>query len=294
MHKEIMEYLEKLRAALQGADPATIQDALADAEEHLILAAERESAGAGGGNFAAIIAEYGSPEEIAAAYRDLETRTPIPFGPAAPAANGRPFWKRFFGIAVDLRAYASLFYLFASLALGILYFTIAITGISLSIGLIVLIIGVPFIVGFLTAVRGIAVVEGRIVEGLLGVRMPRFPVFIRKNLKWHQRIGRLFADRSTWTAILYLVLMMPLGILYFSLAVVLLALSLQFLAAPLLFYVFGLPLIELGHFVFFPPDWMLPLFVAGGVLIFLLTLHFAKWLGSVHGRYAKAMLVKTD
>ena len=33
--RTINEYLEQLRAALRGADPALIQDALYDAEEHL-------------------------------------------------------------------------------------------------------------------------------------------------------------------------------------------------------------------------------------------------------------------
>ena len=33
--RTIAEYLEQLRAALRGADPALIQDALYDAEEHL-------------------------------------------------------------------------------------------------------------------------------------------------------------------------------------------------------------------------------------------------------------------
>ncbi len=294
MNHEIGEYLERLKAALRGADPATIQDALADAEEHLTLAAQRESAGGEARSFEGIIAEYGSPEEIASAYRELEAKSPVPFPAIAPAANGRSFWKRFFGVTVDLRAYAALIYLFASIALGVLYFTIATTGVSLSLGLIVLIIGVPFAVGFLTSVRGIAVLEGRIVEVLLGVRMPRLPVFLRKDLKWHQRIGKIFSDRSTWTALLYLVLMLPLGIVYFTLAIVLLTISLALFVSPFYLYVLGFPLYEMNRYAYFPPGWMLPLFVAAGALLFILTLHFAKWLGGVHGRYAKAMLVKTE
>jgi hypothetical protein len=295
MHKDIGEYLEALKAALHGADPATIQDALSDAEEHLTLALEREEASGTQAAFSAVVAEYGSPDEVAAAYRELESRTPVSFPPPAAPRDGRPsFWKRFLGVAVDLRAYAALFYLFASLALGVLYFTIAATGLSLSLGLIVLIVGLPFLVGFLIAVRGIAVVEGRIVEALLGVRMPRRPVFVRKGLAWHRRIGVLFSDRSTWTAILYLVLMMPLGIVYFTAALVLLVFSFTFLASPLLLGVIGLPLGEIDGRCYFVPDWALPLCTIGGALLFILTLHFAKWIGGVHGRYAKAMLVRSS
>ena len=295
MHKDIGEYLETLKAALQGADPATIQDALSDAEEHLALALEREEAAGVQAPFSAVVAEYGSPDEVAAAYRELENRTPVSFSPPATAGKGHPsFWKRFLGIAVDLRAYAALFYLFASLALGVLYFTIAVTGLSLSAGLIILIVGLPFLVGFLIAVRGIAVVEGRIVEALLGVRMPRRPVFMRKGLAWHRRIGVLFSDRSTWTAFLYLVLMLPLGIVYFTVALVLLVFSFTFFAAPLFFGILGFPVSEIGGRCYFVPDWTLPLLAIGGALLFILTLHFVKWLGGVHGRYAKAMLVKSS
>lgn len=293
MHKEMGNYLRALEAALRGADPATIQDALADAEEHLTLALERGEHAANGDPLAAAVAEYGSPEEVAAAYRDLERRMPLPFAPAGEKGNGRPFWRKFFGIVFDLRAYGALFYLFASIALGTLYFTIATTGLSLSAGLIVLIIGVPFLIGFLIAVRGIAVVEGRIVEALLGVRMPRRPIFLRKGLKWHERIRGLFFDRTTWTAILYLVLMMPLGIVYFTAATTILVLSISFLASPLLFGVMGLPLGEIGANSWYVPDWMIPLLVIGGALLFLALLHFAKWLGGVHGRYAKTMLVRS-
>ena len=47
--RTIAEYLEQLRAALRGADPALIQDALYDAEEHLRAElADSPDAGRGG------------------------------------------------------------------------------------------------------------------------------------------------------------------------------------------------------------------------------------------------------
>ena len=69
-----------------------------------------------------------------------------------------------------------------SLVTGIMYFTWAVTGLSLSVGLLVLIISLPFIGLFFLSVRGIALVEGRIVEALLGVRMPRRPIFVERIL----------------------------------------------------------------------------------------------------------------
>ena len=64
-----------------------------------------------------------------------------------------------------------------ALATGILYFTFAITGSMMSIGLAILIIGIPFFLLFIGTARLLALAEGRIVESLLGTRMPRRPVF---------------------------------------------------------------------------------------------------------------------
>ena len=72
--RSIDDYLRALRAALAGADPALIQDALYDAEEHL-----RAEAAANPGKSEAELLEqiartYGAPDEVAAAYRDTETK----------------------------------------------------------------------------------------------------------------------------------------------------------------------------------------------------------------------------
>jgi hypothetical protein len=71
---DIESYLRELQAALAGADPALVQDALFDAEEHLqaelaAVEAERGTAPAEAeASFASVVEDYGSPEEVAAAY----------------------------------------------------------------------------------------------------------------------------------------------------------------------------------------------------------------------------------
>src|SRR3990172_1061782 len=77
MTKTIEEYLRALKQALTGSDSATIQDALADAEEHLrtALASRRESQPDldEGNALEQIIKQYGTPEETAAAYAEVVT-----------------------------------------------------------------------------------------------------------------------------------------------------------------------------------------------------------------------------
>ncbi len=124
-----------------------------------------------------IASTYGAPDEVAAAYRDTEAkvraalRTPNkPPNKAPPGALAR-----FFGVFTDPRAYMSLFFMFLAIATGLIYFIVSVVGVSLSVGLAVLIIGVPFFLMFIALTRVMSLVEGRIVEGLLGERMPRRP-----------------------------------------------------------------------------------------------------------------------
>ncbi|WP_428701549.1 DUF1700 domain-containing protein, partial [Stenotrophomonas indicatrix] len=68
----IPQYLAQLRAALDGADPAMVQDALYDAEEYL----RSELAAQPGRSEAEVIADvagsYGAPDEVAEIYRETE------------------------------------------------------------------------------------------------------------------------------------------------------------------------------------------------------------------------------
>ena len=85
----IPEYLAAVRAALAGADPALIQDALYDAEDHL----RSELAANPGVDEATLLAKiatsYGSPEEVAEIYRDTEVtvRRAMATPPAPPAQS---------------------------------------------------------------------------------------------------------------------------------------------------------------------------------------------------------------
>jgi len=297
--RSIDEYLKQLRAALEGQDPALIQDALYDAEEY--LRAELAShAGKSEADVLELIAStYGAPEEVAAAYRDTEAKvkaalkTPVPAAAADASA-----WKRFFGVYLDPRPYTSIFYMLLSLATGIVYFTIVVTGLSLSLGFAILIIGVPFFLAFIGIARVIALGEGRLLEAITGERMPRRPVHPGPPASWWTRIGDMLKDVRTWTTLAYLLIMLPLGIAYFTIAVTGLAGSAALILAPvtLLARQLGWTDVDVyshdGHA--WSPDHPLlgaiPLFVLG-VMALTLLMHLARGLVRMHARFAKAMLV---
>jgi len=288
----IPQYLEQLRAALAGADPALIQDALYDAEEYLRSELAEQAGRSEADVIASVAGSYGAPEEVAGIYRDTEVTVSRALRPPAPPRRKSPL-GRFFGVAADPHTYGALFYMLLSLATGIFYFTWVVTGASLSLGLLVLIVGVPLLLLFLLSVRLLSLVEGRIVETLLGERMPRRPLYTQRDKPWLSRIGELFTDGRTWTAMLYLLLMMPLGTFYFSLVVTLLSLSLGFMAAPLGYFFAGHYNIVFDSWnVVNDAPWMLPLLFVVGVVLLFATLHLARTIGKAHAWLAKHLLVR--
>lgn len=290
----IPEYLAQLRAALAGADPAMIQDALYDAEEYLRSELAEQAGKSEAEIIAGVAGSYGAPEEVAEIYRETEVTVSRALKPPAPPKR-KSLLGRFFGVAADPRAYGALFYMLLSLVTGIFYFTWVVTGASTSLGLLILIIGVPLLVLFFGSVRVLSLVEGRMVEVLLGERMPRRPLYSEREQPWLRRIGQMFTDARTWTTMLYFLLMLPLGVFYFSVFITLLSTSLALVAAPLAllfpndFYLsFG------GWNMAQEASWMLLPWSVLGVVMLFGTLHLARALGKLHGLLAKHLLVHSS
>jgi len=294
MINSIEKYLDDLKQEMQGFDLATIQDALADSEEHLrtALAAEKE------GNpdldetqaLESIVEQYGSPSETAAVYADVE-RITFPGLSPRTKQKSRSALGRFFGIFSDPSAWGAMLYMLIAFITGTLYFSWAITGLSTSISFALFVFGLPVSLLFLMSVRGIALLEGRLVETMLGVRMPRRAPIVPQDKKWIMRLKILVTDKHTWLAFLYMLLQFVLGTVYFILLVVLISLALSGVAIPILQLVFNIAPVQMGAVSYFVPNSLLPFTVLAGFLIFTLTLHIAKGIGKLHGKYAKFLLV---
>lgn len=288
--RTIDEYLDDLRAALRGEDPALIQDALYDAEEHL----RAEFAESPGVDPAALLAKiatsYGAPDEVAEIYRDKEivVERALRSPPPTPRASAL---GRFFGVATDPRAWAALFYMVLALPTGIFYFVWTITGLSLSFGLIILIIGIPFAALFLATVRALSLVEGRIVEVMLGERMPRRPLYVQRNVPFIERVKAMFTDPRTWSTMLYMLLRLPLGIVYFVMFVVMLSVGLALTLNPIVYATIGFGLIDINGHYWMPPLALQPFTMALGIALLFGLLHLARGVAKFQGALAKSLLV---
>jgi len=303
--RSVSEYLDQLRAALAGADPALVQDALYDAEEYLRSELAEQAGKSEEAVIASVAGSYGAPEEVAGIYRDTEVKVQTALRPPQPAQRETPL-GRFFGVALDPRTYGALFYSVLALATGIFYFAWVVTGVSLSAGLAVLIVGIPFAILFLGSVRVLSLVEGRIVEAMLGERMPRRPLYAARGKGWMARIGEMFTDPRTWSAMLYMLLMLPLGITYFTLIVTLMTTAIACVFAPVLLGFGAFDGLWLDHYPIGPwwmvnnhevsstlGWWQYPVVFLFGVVLLFGTLHLARGIGRMHAVLAKHLLVKS-
>jgi hypothetical protein len=175
----------------------------------------------------------------------------------------------------------------------------AVTGLSLSLGLAVLIIGIPFFLTFVALGRAVSLAEGRLIEAMTGVRMPRRPAYTGHALGFWPGVAAMLRDRRTWSTLVYFLSMLPIGVVYFVTAVVGLTVSLTFMLMPI-----AAALSRLGWFgpgaveVFSDAQphvlWTTPLallLMAAGILLLTSVMHLARGIGRLHAGYAKSLLV---
>ena len=106
------------------------------------------------------------------------------------------------------------------------------------------------------------------------------------------RFKSLVLDKHTWLSVVYMILQLPLGTIYFSVFITLIALSLSGIAMTILQLGFDIP-ININGGSYYLAGWMLTLAVVAGILLATLTMHLAKYVGHMHGVLAKTLLVRS-
>jgi hypothetical protein len=294
MYEKVEEYLDRLKKELRGSDPALIQDALSDSEDHLraalVEASKADSDLSEKEALNALVAKYGTPSEVASAYKKIEAHV-VPTLALRQPQTPRSFWAKYFGVAFDARTWGAVLYVLLSGLTAIVFGMWALFGGALSLFSLILIIGIPVTGFFLLSLRGIALMEGRIIEALVGIRMPRKPIFLRKSLNWRKKYKALTTEAHTWKIFAYMILHLPLGLVYFVSVTFLFALSIKCAIYPVWYWGLDRALVTFNQ-PFYPPAWTFPLVSAAGILLFFLALHLARFIGKMHGRFAKFMLVR--
>lgn len=222
---------------------------------------------------------------------------------------------RIFGVVFDPRTYGAILYMLLALPLGVGYFTFVAVGLSLSVGLMILIIGVLVALLFLAMTRGLSTVEGFITQALLGARIEHWTsdtaeIDVEDNeasdepaqISLWTRIKGMFTDARTWTSMIYMALMLPLGVGYFTLAVTGFTIALSFMLAPIAsIFVDNVHVMEVAASdpeflqglseLANSPVGMILLAIAGFVLLIAM-LHLSRGIGWFQARMAEKMLVR--
>jgi len=108
-----------------------------------------------------------------------------------------------------------------------------------------------------------------------------------------ERILFWLKDGRTWASMVYMVLMLPLGIIYFTIAVTGIATGIGLITAPIWGWFGDHTFIYEGvTYDWWFPAWGIPLAVIGGVIVLVAWMHIVKWIGRGHAAFAKAMLVR--
>jgi len=115
-------------------------------------------------------------------------------------------------------------------------------------------------------------------------------------MKWLKRLKMLITDKNNWKMLFYMICQLPFGTLYFVLIVTLVSLSLSFMVAPIIKGLIqqGIVGVVIGDVRYFPPPILYPLLVICGFLLLTASMHLFKWIGQLHGKYAKMFLLSAS
>lgn len=292
--QQIANYLQQLKLALAGQDAALIQDAQYDAEEHLRAALE-DSVDAIK-DFPQICNDYGSPQEIAEFYCEMESTVSMAL--KGVKKSGASIQRnKFFGILKDTDAYLAMLFMVLALPSGLIYFGwVMIVGLG-SLASSLLVVGIPVFILFVSSMQLFSLFEGRLIEIFLGQRMPRRPQYQKlysyesKWQEWKDHLSRLFKNKTNWTTLIYLVIRCPLGFIYFfgiaTAALLSLAVLISPIVDPILHAINPVNTIDIDWYWF-------PLAIPGGFLGFVITLHLAKFAGRFQAKIARYLLIPTS
>ena len=192
---------------------------------------------------------------------------------------------RIFGTVVDAQTYRNMLYLALSYPLGVFYFTLLVTGFSIGLGLLVVMVGLPILLLVFAASNMFVGFERMLLANLLKVHLS--PVAPAQPIPgWLDKLKAHFARPSTWKGIFYLLLRFPMGIVSLVLVLVTTASSVALLTAPLTYT--WIPLnIGIGEITDFDQAMLC---CAIGAIIALVGLHVINLWAAMWVKVAAALL----
>lgn len=208
----------------------------------------------------------------------------------ANTPTGKVNWVLF-----NPKTYATILYLLLSLPLGIIYFTVAITGIALSIGLAPIFIGIPLFFGVAKLLNGIVSFEQSMIRQILGLPIPPISSNNQQSeagRNWLMQMVRGFDGELFIRNLLLVLLRFVTGIVFFIIMVTVISLGLGFIALPVVHIILmnemKIDILENTLFSYFHIDWtynqQYMLYVGVGLVLFWIALRVVNGLMQIQRR----------
>lgn len=197
--------------------------------------------------------------------------------------------ERFLQVAWQGQTYLNILYLLLAFPLGLAYFIILVTGLSLGLSLAIVWVGLLILAVMVLVWWIMAAVERQLAIWLLDEHIPPMAGPAPVSQTFGARIKSHLTNPVTWKSLVYLFVKFPLGILSFVVVVTCLSLSAGLIATP---WLVPYGYIEFGVWTIDTPSeaWFV---AAVGVVVGLLSMHLMNGLAFVSGRLARLMLGNT-
>jgi signal transduction histidine kinase len=152
--------------------------------------------------------------------------------PPARAATRSPM-ARALRAPFEARTWRETLYLLLNLPLGIVTFTVIVTGFATGLGMLITLVGIPIIVLTIYVSRWMGSVERARARAFLGIDVPRpYRPDPPSDKWWRVPVARI-SDPATWLEGGYHLLMLPFGVLTFTVVVTAWSLGVGLLISPL-------------------------------------------------------------
>jgi hypothetical protein len=131
------------------------------------------------------------------------------------------------------RTYTTLVYLALAFPLGLAYFVVTVTGLSVGLGLSVILVGIPILAATMALVLAVAAVERVLARHLLGATVPSPSWPAADESGFRDRAVAVLSNTAVWGALVFVVSKLLVGVAAFTSLVVVFSLGLSLLATPL-------------------------------------------------------------
>ncbi|ERG94442.1 sensor domain-containing protein [Haloquadratum walsbyi] len=155
------------------------------------------------------------------------------------ATDGRSLISRVLGVGTRQQTYLNVVYLLARFPLGMVYFTIFVTGLALGVSLVPVVVGLPILAGVIGLAGYVGVIETKLLNKLYGRDMSH-TIADPQALSITEYLKAIVTAPCNYLLILFAFGSFVIGLQMFVAIIVVFTLALTLAVAPLVYWIPGI------------------------------------------------------